>query len=121
MRLLRDEWNLPYNDFSTAVLYDNGQVYTHSSSILRLLPCVGLPWSVLGPVLLCIPRFVRDFGYGLFARHRGNIWRGVKRVTRMGDTDLSAHRRCIVGLEGEDEIPPSWGLGNVVEESKKEN
>jgi len=85
---------------------------------------MGLPYTVIGRILLLIPVVLRDFGYRLFARNRGRIWKGVRRVTGMGDTNLVAYRDRIVGLEDVPEIPESWGLGKAPteqgDEKKKE-
>jgi predicted DCC family thiol-disulfide oxidoreductase YuxK len=109
-------------DISTAILVQNHGdiVSTHSSSILRLLPYLGFPYSTLGPVLLWIPLIVRDTGYRLFARNRGDIWKMVKRITGMGDTMLTEYRPKIVGLDGET-LPDSWGFGPVTDEGKKQS
>ena len=79
---------------------------------------MGFPYSFLGPLLLVlVPTALRDWGYRIFARNRGTIWKGVKRVTGLGDTNLSAYRDRIVGLkEQEGGIPPSWGLDGGEEE-----
>jgi predicted DCC family thiol-disulfide oxidoreductase YuxK len=84
---------------------------TKSSSILRLFSHMGFPYSSIGPVLMLIPLVVRDFGYTLFGRNRGKIWKFVKRVTGIGDTNLDLYRHRIVGLDDDDKpIPLSWGL-----------
>jgi predicted DCC family thiol-disulfide oxidoreductase YuxK len=41
------------------------------SDTLQLLP---RPWSTLGKALRWVPRFLREFGYGLFARYRYRLF-----------------------------------------------
>jgi predicted DCC family thiol-disulfide oxidoreductase YuxK len=41
------------------------------SDMLQLLPS---PWSTLGKTLRLVPRFLREFGYGLFARYRYRLF-----------------------------------------------
>ena len=97
-------------DVSTAVLIDEDGVHTESTAILRLFASMGFPWIVLGPVGLCFPSFIRDNAYRAFARNRGAIWSGVKRVMGWGDTSLERYRDRVVGLE--EPLPPSWGFGD---------
>lgn len=96
------------SDVTTAVLIDEEGGHTNSSSILRMFPHMGFPYDFLGPVLLLIPRFVRDFGYRTFAKNRGAIWIFVKRVTGMGDTKLDSYRGRILGLK--EPIDRGWGF-----------
>jgi predicted DCC family thiol-disulfide oxidoreductase YuxK len=116
-------------DLSTAVLIlDHGRVvHTHSSSVLQLFQYLGFPYATLGPVLLVIPPLVRDYGYALFARHRGDIWKFVKRITGLGDTIMTEYRPKIVGIEegsSMETLPSSWGFSpviNIIDESKKDS
>jgi predicted DCC family thiol-disulfide oxidoreductase YuxK len=99
-------------DVSTAVLIDGkGMAYKESNSILQMFQFMGFPFNLLGPLLLLIPAFLRDFGYRLFARNRGDIWKAVKKVTGLGETKLHAYRDRVVGLEGEEPLNPGWGFG----------
>ena len=41
------------------------------SDTLQLLPS---PWSTVGKALRWVPRFLREFGYGLFARYRYRLF-----------------------------------------------
>ena len=108
-------------DVSTAVLVETKDGYrcgyTHSTAVLRLFRHMGFPYSALGRILQCIPVAIRDFGYKLFAKNRGTIWKGVKRVTGIGDTMLNKYRDRIVGLDAEDDpqchIDPGWGLSRI--------
>ena len=112
-------------DLSTAVLIESttsdqdqtavAVYYTHSDAILRLFPHLGFPYSVAGPLLLFwIPKFLRDYGYRIFARHRGTIWKCIKRCfTGLGDTSLYAVRDRIVGVHDknmDESTAASWGL-----------
>ena len=106
-------------DCSTAVLIDGEGVHTESAAILRLFPSMGFPWSVIGPIGLCVPRIVRDAAYRAFARNRGPIWRCVKAAAGLGDTTLEKHRDRMLGLE--EPIPEDWGFrnGNGDEQASK--
>lgn len=95
-------------DISTAVLIDDKGGHIESDSVLRLFTYMGFPFTWLGFLALLIPAFIRNFGYRLFARNRGTIWKGVKRVTGMGDTQLEEYRDRIIGLE--EPIDPNWGF-----------
>lgn len=104
-----NERNLP-TDVSTAVLIDKEGGHTHSTAVLRLFRHMGLPYTLLGRILLFIPAIIRDFGYRLFAKNRGTIWKGVKKMTGMGDTILDEYRDRIVGLE--EPLDPGWGFSS---------
>lgn len=97
-------------DISTAVLIDEKGVHTESAAILRMLPSMGFPWDVLGPVALCVPACVRNSAYRAFSRHRGPIWGGVKRVMGWGDTTLHEYTdKCpCLALEPKP-WPVAWG------------
>lgn len=95
-----------------------GGGYTHSTSVLRLFRYMGVPYAVLGFVLLLIPAVIRDLGYSLFAKNRGKIWKGVKKVTGMGDTMLIEFRDRVVGLE--EPLDPGWGFGDDKKEEEEE-
>jgi predicted DCC family thiol-disulfide oxidoreductase YuxK len=95
-------------DVSTAVLIDEKGGHTHSSSVLLMFAYMGFPYVWLGIVALLVPAFIRDFAYRTFARNRGAIWKGVKRVTGMGNTRLDDYRDRILGLE--EPVDPSWGF-----------
>ena len=80
---------------------------------------MGTPYAVMGCILLLIPVCIRDFGYKLFARHRGTIWKNVKKAMGMGDTMLVEYRDRVVGLE--EPLDPGWGFdGNSEGEDKVE-
>ena len=101
-------------DVSTAVLIDDGTVHTESAAILTMFAWLGFPYWLLGFLAMCIPAFLRNFGYRTFSRHRGAIWRGVKRLLGWGDVCLEPYRDRIIGLEGmPDPLPLSWGFGEA--------
>mmetsp|Transcript_7170 Transcript_7170/g.14664 ORF Transcript_7170/g.14664 Transcript_7170/m.14664 type:complete len:138 (-) Transcript_7170:281-694(-) len=107
------EYGAP-TDVSTAVLIEVGQVYTESDAILRMFPWMGLPWIWLGRFALCVPRVIRDVCYRAFARHRGTIWKGVKRWMGWGDVCLEAYRERILGLDDmPTPLPKDWGFGEA--------
>jgi predicted DCC family thiol-disulfide oxidoreductase YuxK len=96
-------------DISTAILVDEQGAHTHSTSVLRLFLYMGFAYEWMGLLALrVVPRFVRDAAYRLFARNRGQIWIGVKRVTGMGDTWMEPYRDRVLGLE--EPLDPSWGF-----------
>jgi predicted DCC family thiol-disulfide oxidoreductase YuxK len=101
-------------DVSTAVLIDEKGGHTESASVLLLFRYMGIPYVWLGFLALLVPAFIRDWAYRTFAKHWGTIWKGVKRVTGMGDTQLDKYRDRILGLE--EPLDPKWGF-----ETKKEN
>ena len=63
-------------DLNSVVLYENGTVYTRSSSVLRTLKLMGGPLSYLA-VFGIIPRRIRDFFYNYVSHHRYN-WFGKR-------------------------------------------
>lgn len=99
--------NMP-TDVSTAVLLENNVGYKESASVLRLFRYMGFPYTLLGFLGLLVPAFFRDFCYRIFAKNRGTIWKGVKRVTGIGNTKLTSYRGVILGLK--EPIDPSWGF-----------
>lgn len=100
------------NDVSTAVLVveDEDVAYKNSESVLRLALRLTFPYHILGALGLLVPLFIRDAGYRAFARNRGNIWKAVKRVTGMGETNLALYRNRILGVKDDRTAPDSWGL-----------
>ena len=63
-------------DLNSVVLYENGTVYTRSSSVLRTFKLMGGPLSYLA-VFGIIPRRIRDFFYNYVSHHRYN-WFGKR-------------------------------------------
>lgn len=67
----------------------------------------------MGPLLLhLVPRVVRDYGYQLFARHRGEIWKMAKRWTGIRDTQMTPYKSKILGLDHQTMRNPGWGFEN---------
>ena len=98
------------SDLSTAVLFDEFGAHKNSAAVLGLFPFLGLPYSLLGRVAMCIPGPIRDWAYQSFARRRGAIWKRIKRLTGLGNTELAAYKDRIIGIE--EPIDPGWGLGS---------
>ena len=48
---------------------ESGKWYAQSSAVIRILLGLGFPYN-LGAVIWLIPSPVRNFAYGLYARHR---------------------------------------------------
>ena len=98
------------SDLSTAVLFDEQGGHKCSTAVLRLFPYMGFPYSLLGRVAMFIPGCIRDWAYESFAVRRGAIWKQVKRITGLGNTQLLAHKERILGLE--EPIDTAWGFGS---------
>lgn len=64
---------LPTDDLDSVVLVADGVAYTRSTAALRVCRRLGLPWSLLGP-LLAVPGPLRDPFYDLVARTRSRLF-----------------------------------------------
>lgn len=106
---LLQEYNMP-TDISTAVLIDERGAHKESTSILRLMPYMGISYDVLGRLGMLVLPPIRDAAYRAFAANRGTIWKRVQRVTGYGDTYLEDERHRILGLV--EPLNPSWGFRN---------
>lgn len=104
---LCEDYHMPC-DLSTGILIDDSGAHRDSTAVLRILPHLGFPYTVLGRLGLWVPKVVRDWAYQTFARNRGAIWRFVKKITGMGDTQLEEYRDRILGLE--EPLNPGWGF-----------
>lgn len=60
-------------DLSTVVLLEGGRAYVRSVAWLRVMRLVRWPWPVLYAGVL-IPAPLRDWAYGIVARHRDRFW-----------------------------------------------
>jgi len=60
-------------DLDSIVLIEDEGVSTHSTAALRIARRLSAPTSWLY-ALIVIPRFLRDWGYRLFARHRYKLF-----------------------------------------------
>eukprot|EP00040_Diaphanoeca_grandis_P043790 m.10262 g.10262 ORF g.10262 m.10262 type:complete len:183 (+) comp8214_c0_seq1:208-756(+) len=63
-------------ELSTVVLIQDGQVYTHSTAVFRVVALLDHPLHFLS-VLSLIPESVRDFGYSVVAKHRYAVFGSV--------------------------------------------
>jgi len=72
-RTLLERAGLPTQDFDTMVLFEGGRVFLRSSAALRVLRHLSGAWPLLAPLLL-VPRPIRDWVYGLVARHRHRLF-----------------------------------------------
>lgn len=60
----------PDADYSTMILWDHGRTYQRSDAVWRCLTHAGGLWGILGQVMRCVPRPLRNWGYGFVARNR---------------------------------------------------
>ena len=67
-----------FDPTETNILLDNGRTYLRSDGSLRVFSMLGLPWSLIGSGRL-LPRFVRDWVYGIVARNRFR-WFGTRQT-----------------------------------------
>lgn len=61
--------NLPLDDFDSFVFVRDNKVYVKSTGALEVLKDLGGMWKLLYAFII-IPRPIRDFIYGLIAKHR---------------------------------------------------
>jgi len=73
---LQTAHNLEPDALDTLVLVERGRVYTKSTAALRIARRLGGLYLVFY-ALIVVPRFIRDFLYDWFARHRYR-WFGKK-------------------------------------------
>jgi hypothetical protein len=76
---------------------------------------MGFPFTILGPLLLLfVPKFLRDYGYTMFAKYRSSIWIYTKRMTGIKDASLHEYRSKVIlpskYTENPSLIPKAWGL-----------
>jgi predicted DCC family thiol-disulfide oxidoreductase YuxK len=69
-------YNLSRTDFNSFVLLEDGNVYTRSTAVLRMLKRLGGGWKLLYGFII-IPKFMRDGAYNFIARRRYK-WFGKK-------------------------------------------
>jgi predicted DCC family thiol-disulfide oxidoreductase YuxK len=65
--------DLPTANFDSVVLVEDGAIHTRSAAALRVCRQLGLPWSLLSP-LLAVPAPLRDPFYDLVARLRYRVF-----------------------------------------------
>jgi predicted DCC family thiol-disulfide oxidoreductase YuxK len=61
------------SDPSTLVLLENGQTYTRSTAVLRILSQLPFPWPLLARLARLFPRSLRDAAYDAVARNRRRL------------------------------------------------
>jgi len=71
----------------SVLLYQNGDVYSHSTAALKIAANLKFPYSVLR-IFLLIPKFIRDFFYNLIARYRYS-WFGKRESCMVPDENIS--------------------------------
>merc|ERR1712216_587266 len=95
-------------DLTTGILLDERGAHQQSAAILRIIPYLDFPYNKIGSLSLRIPGFISDVPYKAFARNRGTIWTGVKRLTGSSDPNMTTYRDRIFGLE--DPLDSTWGF-----------
>ena len=85
-RLLK-RFNLPADNFSSFILYQDEKIYTKSTGALMMFSQLkGWKWT---KILKAVPRFIRDGVYNLIARKRYK-WFGRKNECMIPTTELKA-------------------------------
>jgi predicted DCC family thiol-disulfide oxidoreductase YuxK len=85
--LLR-KYNYSGNELSTVLLVENGQVYAHSTAVLRIARKMNGLWPLLYGFIV-IPPFIRNFVYSLVAKNRYRIF-GKRESCMMPNPALKA-------------------------------
>lgn len=70
------------------VLDDDGQIFTESDAVIRILKHLGGVYS-LAVIFLIVPKFIRDFFYRVIAKNRYK-WFGKQDVCRIPTPELKA-------------------------------
>lgn len=81
-----DYFNLPKSDFNSFILIENNKVYKKSSAVLKIANKLGGLWKIFYPLII-IPKFLRDFFYGLIAKNRYSLF-GKKDACRIPTPEL---------------------------------
>jgi predicted DCC family thiol-disulfide oxidoreductase YuxK len=58
----------------TAALTPRAAVYRRADAVAEAFQCIGGKWSLLGNILRLVPRFLREWGYGIIARNRYRLF-----------------------------------------------
>jgi predicted DCC family thiol-disulfide oxidoreductase YuxK len=58
----------------TGALTPQERFFHRSDAVQAALQLLGGPWRILGKALLFVPRFLREFGYGIVARIRYRLF-----------------------------------------------
>ena len=85
---LLDEFELPLEDFDTAIIYENGKIYDRSSMGLRLSRHMDGLWPLCYAFII-IPKPIRDIVYNWIARNRYR-WFGKRESCMMPTPELKA-------------------------------
>jgi len=65
---LLNQFNLSLNDFNSFILFQKGKIFTKSTGALKIFSQLkGWKWV---KIFWLIPRFIRDWVYGIIARNR---------------------------------------------------
>ena len=98
-------------DVSTAILIDEEGSHTHSSAVLRMFLHMGFFYKWFAIVAMIVfPAFLRDAVYKQVAKNRGKIWKGVKKVTGLGDTVMEPYKNRILGVDDYSGNQEGWGF-----------
>ena len=80
-RALMQQHGLDPDEVSTIYLYENGQMYSHSTAALRISRRLRFPFNILYGFIV-LPRFIRDSVYRWIAKNRYR-WFGKKTSCRI--------------------------------------
>jgi predicted DCC family thiol-disulfide oxidoreductase YuxK len=58
----------------TGALTPAERIYRRSDAVQESLQQLGAPWKQMGKVLCLLPRFLREWGYGIIARYRYRLF-----------------------------------------------
>jgi predicted DCC family thiol-disulfide oxidoreductase YuxK len=62
------------DDPVTFLLIDNGQPFTDTDAVLRIVAPFGIHWRIFAAIMRCIPRFIRNALYRWIARNRYRLF-----------------------------------------------
>lgn len=64
-----EQFNMKKDDFDTFILYENGQIFTQSTGVLRVLKNLKNYYRFFY-IFIIIPSFIRNFIYNFVSRYR---------------------------------------------------
>ncbi len=70
---LLKQYGIFQTDLETMILIEDGQVYTHSTAVLKISEHLSGRWSILYDFIV-VPQFIRDPVYKLFSKYRYNLF-----------------------------------------------